>query len=283
MAIRKIYDDTPLVNKMTQGSIINGCIAEDFPNEETYGFIITPRCDLDHEGKVNTVHYVPVVSFERWFDVIARPVIKALWKKELKDRLNKEFKDAKLGDDVMGVDFSYDDLIKICKEKVRNNNKKTNITNLLNDFFEIDSNHFNYYLLDGEDKPKNKHKMIEYISRLESDGIHAYYAIEGWKEYGKDKHLVLMLRDVRRMQFCTAMKIKRGLYESELDINDSTKNDLFFKNEAKHFFSVQSQVGSPFVEHIMQAFVYNFSRIGVEDRPGDTIDKLFNAIKSTIK
>lgn len=283
MAIRNIFDNTPLVNKMTQGSIINGCIAEDFPGEETYGFIITPRCDLGHEGKVNTVHYVPVVPFERWFDVIARPEIKKLWKKDIKSSLNTSFKNAKLGDDVMGVSFSYEDLIKLCNEKVNKENVKTTIINLLNAFFDKDPDYFDYFLLDGEGRPKNKHKMIEYLSRLEGNGIPAYYAIEGWKEYGKDKHLVLMLRDVRRMQFSTAMEIKKGVYESALGINDTLKNDLFLKKEAKHFFSVHAQIDSPFVEHIMQAFVYNFSRIGVEDRPGDTIDKMFNAIKSTIK
>lgn len=283
MAIRNIYDNTPLVNKMTQGSIINGCIAEDFPNEETYGFIITPRCDLGHEGKVKTVHYVPLVSFERWFEVIARPVIKDLWKKDLQSRLNCMFKNAKMGEDVMGVGFSYDDLIKLCNEKVNKDNDKTTITNLLNEFFDKDPYDFDLFLLDAEGKPKNKHKMIEYLSRLEGNGIPAYYAIEGWDEYGTDKHLVLMLRDVRRMQFSTAMNIKKGVYENALGFSDTLKNDLFLNNDSKHFFSVQAQINSPFVEHIMQAFVYNFSRIGVEDRPGDTIDKMFNAIKSTIK
>ena len=88
MAIRSIYIESPLIGKMTQGSIINGCISEDFPNEEVYGFIITPRCDLEHQGKVNTVHYIPAVPFELWFDVIARPIIKDLWQKDNKSKLN---------------------------------------------------------------------------------------------------------------------------------------------------------------------------------------------------
>ena len=74
-SIRNIYFEKPIVNRMTQGSIINGCVADSFPNEEVYGLIITPRCDVCHEGKVDSVHYLPVVPFERWFEIIAKPKI----------------------------------------------------------------------------------------------------------------------------------------------------------------------------------------------------------------
>lgn len=62
-ANRVIYDYSPFYGKLSQGSIINGCVAEAFSNEEVFGLIITPRCDLSHNGKVSTVHYVPVIPF----------------------------------------------------------------------------------------------------------------------------------------------------------------------------------------------------------------------------
>lgn len=277
---RNIYETFPLIGKMSQGSIINGCIAESFPNEEVFGLIITPRCDLGHEGKVTTVHYLPVVPFERWFDVIARPILKTVWKKEIKNTLNNLFKKAKIGNDVMSADFEYNDLIQICNTKIKKQETKDEIFLKLNAYFDKESDCFEYFLLDGEGKDKSKHKLIDYIARLESNGIAAYYAIEGWEEYG-DKHLIVMLRDVRRIQFNVAMKIKNGVTVSELCSADKLHNDLFLSDN-QNFFWVQSQIASPFIEHIMQAFVYNFSRIGVEDRPGDTIEKMFHAIKSTI-
>lgn len=283
MAIRSIYIESPLIGKMTQGSIINGCISEDFPNEEVYGFIITPRCDLEHQGKVNTVHYIPAVPFELWFDVIARPIIKDLWQKDNKSKLNNLFKGSKLGDEVMETGLSYEQLNQLCNLKISKKTIKDEIKQLLDAYFNKNPDYFDLFLLDGEGKPKNKHKLIEYLSRLEGNGIPAYYAIEGWDEYGKNKHLVLMLRDVRRLQFETAMQIKNGVYENMLGIKDTLKDDLFLNNMPKHFYWVQAQIASPFVEHIMQAFVYNFSRIGVEDRPGNTVDIMFNAIKNSIQ
>ena len=54
-SIRNIYFEKPIVNRMTQGSIINGCVADAFPGEEVFGLIITPRCDISHDGKVDSV------------------------------------------------------------------------------------------------------------------------------------------------------------------------------------------------------------------------------------
>lgn len=268
---------------MTQGSIINGCIADAFPGEEVFGLIITPRCDICHEGKVDSVHYLPVVSFEKWFEVIAKPLIKDTWKKDLSNKLDTKFTNCKVGKSVMSVGFTYDDLVRITEEKVKKEADKNEICRLLDSYFDKNEDYFNYYLLDGEGKDEKKHELIKYLSRLESNGNAPYYLLEAWDDYGKEKHLVVMLRDVHRIQYSTAMKIKSGVLESEFSTLDMNYNDLFLTNDPKNFFWVQAEIDSPFIEHIMQSFVYNFSRIGVDDRPGKTIEYLFNSVKTMIE
>ena len=280
-SIRNIYFEKPIVNRMTQGSIINGCVADAFPGEEVFGLIITPRCDVSHEGKVDSVHYLPVVPFERWFEVIARPIIKEIWKKNIYSKLNDQFKSAKIGDNVMDAEFTYDDLLKICNEKVRKDSSKEAIKSLLNSYFSKQEDDFNYYLLDV--KSEKKHELIKYLSRLEGNNIAPFYLLEVWSDYGQEKHLVVLLREVHRIEFSIAMNIKSGFSESMMEGLDLKYNDLFLKNDPKNFYWVQAEINSPFIEHIMQAFVYNFSRIGVDDRPGKTIDYLFNSIKTTIQ
>lgn len=282
-SIRNIYFEKPIVNRMTQGSIINGCVADAFPGEEVFGLIITPRCDVSHEGKVDSVHYLPVVPFERWFEVVAKPKIKEIWKKTIYSQLNDQFKSAKIGDDVMGAGFTYDDLLRICDEKVKREAAKEKIKNLLNLYFSNEEDDFNYYLLEGDGKDEKKHELIKYLSKLEGNNIAPFYLLEAWTDYGQDKHLVVLLREVHRFQFSTAMSIKAGVSESMLEGIDLKYNDLFLKSDPKNFFWVQAEINSPFIEHIMQAFVYNFSRIGVDDRPGKTIDYLYNSVKTTIK
>ena len=284
-SIRNIYFEKPIVNRMTQGSIINGCVADAFPGEEVFGLIITPRCDVSHEGKVDSVHYLPVVPFERWFEIIAKPKIKDIWKKSLLNKLDSKFKNAKVGKEVMSANFSYEDLISICDAKVNKENDKKDIKGLLDSYFEKNEDDFDLFLLDAETKGifDKKHELFKYLLRLEGNNIPPYYLLESWLDFGIDKHLVVMLRDVHRVQFSTAMRIKEGVFESEFTELDLKYNDLFLQKDPKNFFWVQAEINSPFIEHIMQAFVYNFSRIGVDDRPGKTIDCLFNSVKTTIQ
>lgn len=281
-ANRVLYDYSPLYSKLTQGSIINGCIAEAFPNKEVFGVIITPRCDLSHDGKVLTVHYVPLVPFELWFDVIAKPIIKEQWKKDLANRLDSKFNNAKVGSNIMEADFTYDDLCKIVEHKVLKQKDKVEINELLDAYFDINESAFNDYLLD-EKSHKRGHKMFDYFSRLQENSIHPYYLLEGWQEYGENKHLVVMLRDVRRIEYNIANKIGKGVEESILGLEDTTHNDLFLTPKKNNFYFIQALIASPFIEHIMEAFVYNFSRIGVKDRAGNTFDLLNESVKTTIE
>ena len=281
-ANRVLYDYSPLYSKLTQGSIINGCIAEAFPNKEVFGVIITPRCDLSHDGKVLTVHYVPLVPFELWFDVIAKPIIKEQWKKDLANKLDSKFNNAKVGSNIMEADFTYDDLCKIVEQKVLKQKDKVEINELLDAYFDINESAFNDYLLD-EKSHKRGHKMFDYFSRLQENSIHPYYLLEGWQEYGENKHLVVMLRDVRRIEYDIANRIGKGVEESILGLEDTTHNDLFLTPKKNNFYFIQALIASPFIEHIMEAFVYNFSRIGVEDRAGNTFDLLNKSVKTTIE
>lgn len=280
-SIRNIYFEKPIINRMTQGSIINGCIADAFPNEEVFGLIVTPRCDLSHD-KVDSVHYLPVVPFERWFEVVAKPIIKKTWKKKIYSDLNNLFKREKIGANVMDTELSYDDMLKICNEKVKKESSKKEVIDLLNSYFDKGEDSFNNYLLEGKGNNK-KNELIKYLLRLEGNNIPPFYLLEAWHDYGQEQHLVVLLREVHRIQFPIAMHIKSGIYESMMTETDMKHNDLFFKNDPTNFFWVQAEISSPFIEHIMQAFIYNFSRIGVDDRPGQTIDYLFNSVKTTIK
>ena len=153
---------------------------------------------------------------------------------------------------------------------------------MLDAYFDIKESAFNDYLLD-EKSHKRGHKMFDYFSRLQENSIHPYYLLEGWQEYGENKHLVVMLRDVRRIEYNIAKRIGQGVEESILGLEDTTHNDLFLTPRKNNFYFIQALIASPFIEHIMEAFVYNFSRIGVEDRAGNTFDLLIKSVKTTIE
>lgn len=280
---RNIYDYSPAYGKLSQGSIINGCIAEEFPNQEVFGLVITPRCDLSHKGKVSTVHYLPVVPFDLWFDKIAKPIIKERWKKKLICQLNTNFCNAKIGVNVMDAEFTYEDLCRITEQRVSNTKIRIAIKESLDAYFEKDSKAFDNYLLKCDVAMNHGHEMLDLLRSLFNNSMHAFYLIEGWKDYGVDKHLVVMLRDVRHIEYNVAHKIGNGSEESMLGLRDNTHNDLFLTSKKDNFYYVQALIASPFIEHIMEFFVYNFNRIGVEDRSCNTLELLNESAKNTIK
>ena len=53
-----------------------------------------------------------------------------------------------------------------------------------------------------------------------------------------------------------------GLEKGSINEDD----ELNLKIEETDLYHICAQVRSPFIEHIMQRFSYNFCRVGVEDR-----------------
>ena len=51
---KNLYSHDSLSNiGLTQGSVITNCVAEGYSGSKVWGVIITPKCDLAHEGKVS--------------------------------------------------------------------------------------------------------------------------------------------------------------------------------------------------------------------------------------
>ena len=269
-AKRNIFEGTK-IGVLSQGSIINGCIAEDFPNEQVYGCIVTPRCALGHQGKVNTVHYIPVVPFKRWFDKIAIPIIRHKWENELRSKINNQFETNGLGKGIMNANLSYEDLCAIVDtiSKVKEKNK---IKESLDMYYSIDVNAFNRYISEG------KGLVSGYLKELKENKLASYYLIESWDLVNMPNHFVIMLRDIRRLQKDVADKIRIGVSEIDLTPIDLCHNDLYVSPNNDNFFWVEAQIASPFVEHILQAFMHNFSQIGVEDIANDTVEQLLKTV-----
>ena len=270
---RKLFKDGPIIGQLTQGSIINGCVAEILPGEVVYGCVITPRCALSHDGKVETIHYLPLIPFQRWFDLIAKPIIKQEWKNDCRNQLNTRFQNAKIGTNIMDATLSYEDMVRLCEEKITKEKDKKSIQQLLDAYFEHDSEAFNKYISEG------KGAVDAQIKRLVENRHASYYLLESWEKEQTPSHYVIMLRDVRRIQLQIAEKISEGLLEEDLPFIDTAHNDLFVSIHKDTFYYVETEITSPFIEHILQAFVQNFSKVGVDDIAKETKTFLINSIK----
>lgn len=115
------------------------------------------------------------------------------------------------------------------------------------------------------------------IDNLSKDSLPAYYLVEDWE---KDNHSykIILLRELKRISYNTATLISKGV---KANMVNQRNDDLRFIDEQQCY--IQTQVASPFIEHIMQRFSYNFCRIGVDDRNKTQItEKLTQIINDTL-
>lgn len=129
----------------------------------------------------------------------------------------------------------------------------------------------------------NKGKHIDYLKQLKENKIASCYLLERWSDKLPSRYYVMMLRDVRRLSLETAKQIAGGIIESDMNRINLQVDDLYVSPEKEEIISyVTGQISSPFIEHIIQAFMHNFNRIGVEDMPIDAYDDLIT-IANNIK
>lgn len=234
---------------VTQGSIINCCISSNYPNSSVDGIIITPRCDLAHEGKVYYVHYLPIVDFKEWFLNDGKKYLYSRWYLKKKEK----FLD-------MCRRFSLPNCLDK-KELYEQMASKVVPQNNYKQFIEVLNNYFSASIggVEFVQHIKGKDAKAQLIKNLLQDNLPAFYLIDNWKKE-ESSYKVILLRELRRISFSTAIKIKEGV---ECTCINKQEDELQADGELCY---VQTQVASPFIEHIMQRFSYNFCRIGVEDR-----------------
>ena len=244
--MRNIYK---MPREVTQGSIINCCLASQYPDKHVYGIVITPRCDLAHEGKVDYVHYLPIVDFKDWYLTDGLNYLYSKWYLKKKEKFIELSKRYSIPTSIVGID-KYERMASCITDK----NQRDNYLNVVKSYFEASSDSKEF--LDYVNSNKTKDMIIENLFR---DNLPAFYLIEDWEE-NSHSYKVILLRELRRFSVDSVILIGKGMDSSQIN---EKMDELIFVDD---MCFIQSQVTSPFVEHIMQRFSYNFCRIGVADR-----------------
>ena len=251
--MRNFYKRVSLRKELTQGSIINNCLADNYESDNILGLIITPRCDLDHGIKVKTIHYLPVIPIAIWLEfdgmsVLTKDVV-AQVKGIINNAIFQKHKVKRYLDTFMATKENVIDLLK--------DNKKLDIT-----YIEL---YFNPTRINIETFLKENRKLKSSLfEKLEKDELSPYYLVEGWDD--TSSHYVINLREIHQISRFSAQIIKQGIFATEV-------NDMFYQDSSLRkttdpnaTYEIIREINSPFIEHILQRYVYHFSRIGVEDR-----------------
>ncbi len=269
--MRYIYE-TGVLTELTQGSIINNCISEDFCDCKVWGCVITPRCDLANEGKVSTFHYLPVIDFDNWVDIVFREMLREEHYANLRGKINQKLEIAGAGKNIMDVFETKEQILRLGKAKIKEK-EFPDFLAICHQYFDRDTDAEKDYFID-----EKHYKKI--LKDLTSNSIHGYYLIESWENV--DKFKIIILRDIRRMSITTRLYYEQWHNRGVEDDHFLRKNDVSDANKYSDYYRIEGCILSPFIEHIMQSFSYNFTRIGIPSFDEDITQKLTIAIKKVL-
>lgn len=273
--MRKNLYNKPRIGLIDQGSIFNGGIAEEYEGCDVFGIIITTRCDIAH-NKVPTYHYLPIVHFRDW-------LCRDFWK-IFSRRLKKDYY-AKAGS-----------LLKNNKQsaEILNYSNLVNVLEGAGNFFEKekDLKQFQEYLLviieieERESRSLSISEALKFISHnrkiassiikeVISNQNNLFYFLESWNS--SEEFHVILLREINKLPLKIGEEIAKGLLVSQIPDRLKKKTDLDFSEE---LVFCETNIGSPYIEHLIQMFFQNFGRIGVEDHDPEISKEVENIINS---
>lgn len=244
--MRELYIKHNTLITIQQGVIISGCVADNY-NCNVFGLIITPRCDLDHEGKVSTIHYLPIVPFKEWLKTECIPQCRQKTFLKKKQQLQKLLEEKNISPTI--IDGLLD---------------KDTILSIISPYKHIvDSYNVLMQITDESIIHKSVQENIDsQINMLKGCTHNRYYLLENW-DNPTDLNVIL-LRQVKRIQYSLAEKFKRG-FQERITPDDVFKNNDIATSDNNIIYRSIAEIASPYIEHIIQYFSYNFCRIGVQE------------------
>lgn len=253
---RDIYIE-PVIGTITQGSIFNGAKSRFYPGfHSIYGIVISPRCDIEQK-KVPLYYYLPAIKMEDWMKVDFPPLYLAALKKDVKNGLKNTLQGFKESETILDK-FSSTEIESIIKKHKPNLNKNVEERLDLWKAIETYKPGDSITTITNKDKSNVRKNIIDELIKHKNS---SFYFLESEHEGG----FVLRMREISRISpqllFKLATGIEGKLLEKELEENDLRQL------EDEEIFMPLYVVKSPFIEHIMQHFLQQFNKIGIEDVP----------------
>lgn len=273
---------SPRPQRITQGSIFCGAIADDYLSVPVWGVVITARCDTAHE-KVPIVNYLPAVRVDDWIRGHGGLAVIDLALSDAIERFTKMLEKRDLSSSLLEVHSPTEVAKKQFISPPSNSakSKKTEKEALdaqqaLNLATEIEQ--LRVCLSAEEIDPKiiastlkQYHKFINtVIKNLMTNKMAGYYYIQHFgklTEKQSELGYVVLLREVHHLNKIAAKALINGIFKEN---NSASLQGVCF--ECFDFAYPVAEIQSPWVEHLMQAFCTLFGRIGITD-----IDKVHTA------
>jgi len=252
---------------MTQGTIFACGVAEEYDGCPVHGVVITARCDVAHD-KVRVHSYLPVVTLDDWLHRDGRIALAHRLLKEATGRMQAALRDAHYSPTVLETEQP---------QVVLESLFPSGSDRSLRARFEKGCEHFDLACRSLASAPS--HKMCLDVARqapklrdgLVSELVHnklsGFYFLSAIEPHGLDLGYVVLVREIRAVPREVALAIADGLdgafFDDMCRASPSLRDRLRIR--PGEFAYPVGQLLPPHLEHLLQAFAFLFSRIGLPD------------------
>jgi hypothetical protein len=266
--------------ELTQGTVFNCVDQPRYEGRSAFGLTITARCDVA-QGKFPVLNYLPLVHLGDW---LRRDGLEILIENELAEQagtLSSILKSIGISPSILStvtlpeidkIHFSGDSIGKSAKNA---REKFNELCKVKEDFEER---------LKTQDMEKQfawfqdhrPGKIEELIKRLSRHQVLGHYLLESISlEDSERTGFVCLMREVSTLPKRIAQKIATGLSgEAIEEICKLGSNRLGLTVPIGELAMPIIQIGSPTIEHILQAFSSLFGRIGVADPNEEDVGRI---------
>jgi hypothetical protein len=253
---------------MTQGTIFSCAIAEDYPDCDVYGILITARCDIAQD-KVRTYNYLPVVRLDDWIHRDGRMILAQRVAAEAMGGLRQAIKDAGYSPAILDTEPPRSVLDVLFKPGTPASKLRDRYIRQLARY-EIAGQCINsgpeakVSVRLANEVPKSRDVLIEELVHQKLAG---YYFLKHVEPEGDDIGYVALVREIHTMPRVLAGAIAQGLENSMYTtMCDSDRGVVGRLHISKDGLAMPvGLVRPPYLEHLMQSFSNLFGRIGLPD------------------
>ena len=255
------------MNGCTQGTIITGIRSNRYPDCESYGILVSARCDLANE-KINKVFYLQACPFEQWITSnVALKMFSTNTVKELDKKIKCTLDEVELDWDVLKL-FSEDEFETVTSLP------ENNVYSKINGDYTKYKRYTSSTLSITEKRlllSEIKNTVSEICSNMISGQYSHYTFLPGTAFNGTRNIGSGFLIDHQELDFMTLDTLKK-IQDGKMDDKnfDLTQKEKEFYNkkfkilESPGFALLDGCIEPPWIEYLLQRFSNSFSRIGVD-------------------
>jgi hypothetical protein len=281
IAWKKKMISRPDSRELTQGTIFTCALTENYLDCNSYGIIITARCDVAN-GKAPIFSYVPVVPYRDWSVRDGARIVAARAISNCTGELKRMLKSAELSETILETISIETVLGKVQEDQSKQG--KARAAKFEENCTQIKEAQA-FLTATNRNDPQgilNRHSGIYQglVKELLGNAVSDYHYLEEIEFEGKTDGYVALLREIRFMPSSVAARILNGLTRNEF--HSLNASGVHFGSDDDYAMPI-GLLKSPYIEFLMQRLTNLFARIGVTDVSKGRLDALKTMFEENVE